>query len=261
MNVTMEIMGCGGSAGVPMASGEWGRCNPKNPKNTRLRSAVAFYYEGVERKQAILVDTGPDFRQQILTAGIRDIAAVIITHAHTDHLAGLDDLRPFYFETHQPIPVIAFPEVLENIRLRYPYLFGGGRKGYYDAAFLEAIEVEPEMQWHGMKFRFFEQDHGACRSLGLRLGNTAYSTDVLRLNDYAFAQLQGIEQWVVSAVRREPHVAHAHLAQVVEWINGLGVSAAYLTHMNHSMDYDELLQELPPHIRPAHDGLKLVIAD
>jgi phosphoribosyl 1,2-cyclic phosphate phosphodiesterase len=153
------------------------------------------------------------------------------------------------------LPIYAYPEVLEQIRERFRYMFGRtGRKGYYDDPALLPIEVPDRMRLGALDFEFFEQDHTVCRTLGIRVDGFAYSTDVKELPDPALEALAGLKVWVVAAVRREPHVAHAHLDQVLGWIDRLRPERALLTHLNHSMDYRTLAAELPDSVQPAHDG-------
>jgi phosphoribosyl 1,2-cyclic phosphate phosphodiesterase len=250
MTIRVTILGSGNSSGVPMANGWWGDCDPAEPRNRRRRSSIL-----IERDDTVvLVDAGPDLREQALSAGITRLDAVIFTHAHADHTQGIDDLRAFVEYGGKPLPIYAFPEIIEQLRVRFSYMFGGSMAGYYDKPFMDAREALPRIRIGALKFDLFEQDHTVCRTIGIRTGSFAYSTDVKALSEDAFATLAGIETWVISAVRRQPHIAHAHLALVLEWIGRVGASRAFLTHLNQTMDYRTLLESLPAGVEPAYDG-------
>jgi phosphoribosyl 1,2-cyclic phosphate phosphodiesterase len=253
MTLRVTIMGSGNSTGVPMANGDWGRCDPLEPHNRRRRSSILIERDGT----TVLVDAGPDLREQMLAVGAKRLDAVIFTHAHADHTQGIDDLRAFvdYRGGGTPLTVYGYPEILEQIENRFSYMMGGARKGYYDKPFLRMLPAPPRLTIGSIDFTLFEQDHTVCRTIGIRTGPFAYSTDVKNLPDGAFDVLAGVSTWVIAAVRREPHIAHAHLAQVLEWIARVKPDRAFLTHLNHTMDYRTLLSELPNGIAPAHDGL------
>jgi phosphoribosyl 1,2-cyclic phosphate phosphodiesterase len=251
MALRVTILGCGNSTGVPSANGDWGKCDPAEPRNRRRRSSILIEKDGT----TVLVDAGPDLREQMLSARVTKLDAVIFTHAHADHTQGIDDLRAFVEYGKKPLPIYGFPEILEQIRDRFSYLFGGARKGYYDKPFLQTIDAPQRLSIGALDFRLFEQDHTVCRTLGIRTGAFAYSTDVKSLPEAAFEALSGVKTWVIAAVRREPHIAHAHLAQVLEWIARVGPHRAFLTHLNHTMDYRDLIAELPEGREPAYDGL------
>jgi len=250
MATRITILGSGNSTGVPSANGDWGRCDPKEPRNRRRRASILIERDGT----TVLVDAGPDLHGQMLTAGVKKLDAVILTHAHADHSQGIDDLRAFVEYGGTPLPMYAFPEILEQINVRFPYMFGGTRSDYYNKPFLRPVEAEPELRIGALDFRLFEQDHTVCRTIGIRTGTFAYSTDLKNLSDEAFAALSGVRTWVVAAIRREPHIAHAHLDLVLSWIERVRPERALLTHMNFTMDYSTLLASLPPGVEPAYDG-------
>jgi phosphoribosyl 1,2-cyclic phosphate phosphodiesterase len=250
MTTRITILGCGNSTGVPSANGDWGGCDPGEPRNRRLRSSILIEKDGTR----VLVDAGPDLRQQMLAAEVGRLDAVIFTHVHADHSAGVDDLRPFVIYGGSPLPVYGYPELMEQLKVRFSYMFGGARKGYYDKPILELHDLPSQLSVGVLDFTLFQQDHTVCRTAGIRIGSFAYSTDVKNLSDGAFATLEGVKTWVVAAVRREPHIAHAHLDQVLGWIERVRPSQAILTHLNYSMDYQNLLKTLPPGVEPAHDG-------
>ena len=253
----ITVLGCGGSAGVPVASGDWGACDPDDPRNRRLRPSILIEAEGAR----IVVDTGPDFRQQWLSVGGGRLDAVIYTHAHADHIHGIDDLKSLCTERGGPLDVYGREEVLERIRKRFPYAFPEPVDGppYFRPCVIphpigEAAEIA------GVPFRTFEQQHGQGRSTGLRIGSFAYSTDVSFLDEAAFEALEGIETWIVGAGHADfPSGNHAFLPVVLEWVERLGPRRVVLTHLNHFMDYRTLVAELPEGVEPGIDGMTLEV--
>jgi phosphoribosyl 1,2-cyclic phosphate phosphodiesterase len=252
MRVTM--LGCGPSWGVPRIGGEWGRCDPANPKNRRLRVSILVEEAGAR----LLVDTSPDLRQQLLDAKVQGIDAVLFTHPHADHLHGIDDLRSVNRLIRKKLPVYADARTLGEIRARFGYVLapieGVARHGFYKPE-LEPIEIDGPFEAAGVAVTPFAQDHGFSTTLGFRIGRFAYSTDVIRLDERAFTALAGIEVWIVDCMRREPHVTHSHLAQTLDWIARVKPRRAILTHMDESLDYAALSRELPAGVEPGHDGL------
>jgi phosphoribosyl 1,2-cyclic phosphate phosphodiesterase len=255
MTTKITILGCGNSTGVPSADGNWGKCDPMEPRNRRRRSSILIEKDGT----TVLIDAGPDLREQMLSAGVRKLDAVIFTHAHADHTQGIDDLRAFVVYGGTPLPVYGFPELMEQIRARFSYMFGSVTPGYYDKPVLIQHDIPQRLTIGALDFTLFEQDHFVCRTIGIRTGSFAYSTDVKNLSDDAFATLDGVKTWLVAAVRREPHIAHAHLDQVLGWIERVAPDRAMLSHLNFSMDYRPLLASLPSGVEPAYDGKVLYV--
>jgi len=250
MKTRITVLGSGNSTGVPAANGDWGRCDPSEPRNRRRRASIL-----IERgSTVVLVDAGPDLRAQMLSAGVTRLDAVVFTHAHADHSQGIDDLRPFVHYGGTPLPIYGYPEILEQIRGRFSYMFGTGKTDYYDKPFLRPIEATPRLSIGDIDLTLFEQDHVVCRTIGIRTGFFAYSTDLKALSEEAFAALAGVKVWVVAGIRYKPHIAHAHLEQVLGWIERVGPEQAYLTHLNHDMDYRALMASLPSGVEPAYDG-------
>jgi phosphoribosyl 1,2-cyclic phosphate phosphodiesterase len=252
MRITM--LGCGPSWGVPRIGGDWGACDHGNTRNRRRRVSVL-----VESAQSVLlIDTSPDLREQLLDAGVQRLDAVLYTHAHADHLHGIDDLRSVNWLMQRAIPVFANAETLAEIRRRFGYVFEAvkpGRQSLYYKPALEPHAIVGPFRAAGVPVTPFVQNHGFSATLGFRIGGFAYSTDVVDLDEAAFAALGGVEVWIVDCIRRKAHVTHAHLEKTLEWIARVKPARAILTHMEESLDYATLCQELPAGVEPGYDGL------
>jgi phosphoribosyl 1,2-cyclic phosphate phosphodiesterase len=256
MRVT--VLGCGASTGVPAIGPDWGRCDPNDPRNRRRRVSVLVECHNT----AVLIDTSPDLREQLLDVGVARLDAVIVTHAHADHLHGIDDLRSVNRLMQKPIPLYAVAETLAEIDRRFGYAFEPLREaGRYYKPTLLPHEIVGRFEIQGIPIVPFAQDHGFSTTLGLRIGNFGYSTDVTELDDAAFAAIEGIELWIVDCLRREPHPTHAHLAKTLSWIARARPRRAVLTHMDQSLDYRKLCAELPDGVEPGRDGLLIELTD
>jgi phosphoribosyl 1,2-cyclic phosphate phosphodiesterase len=256
MKVT--VLGCGPSWGVPAIGPDWGRCDPAEPRNRRRRCSLLVESRG----GALLIDTSPDLREQLLDADTARLDAVLLTHAHADHLHGIDDLRIVNKLIGRPIPFYASAGSLAEVEQRFGYALMPavpGRPLYRPA--LTAQEIDGPFRAAGMPVVPFAQSHGYSTTLGFRIGQLAYSTDVAELDDNAFAALAGVELWIVDCLRREPHPTHGHLKKTLAWIERVRPRRAVLTHMDQSLDYRELGAELPPGVEPGYDGLTIEVQD
>jgi len=252
--VKLRILGCGTSSGVPRVGNDWGFCDPNEPRNRRRRVSILVSH-GNSR---ILVDTGPDLREQLLDAWVTDIEAVIWTHDHADHCHGIDDLRQLYHSRKRPVAGYARRETLESLQRRFDYVF----EGQYGYPSLVAPNLLPNhINLAGISVRTTDQPHGEITSAGLRFDaggySIGYSTDCSALTDDMVMQFQGIDVWVVDALRRRPHPSHPHLDQALDWIATVRPKRAILTHMDNSMDYRTLCEELPDGVEPGYDGQEI----
>lgn len=260
MSFKVTILGCGASAGVPIIGNIWGNCDPTNPKNRRTRSSIFIEYASTK----LLVDTSPDMRHQLLRNNISNFDAIFYTHEHADHTHGIDDLRVIYYlNGNQSIPVYSDKRCLDELKQRFPYLFGVGENAatpedfqvFLDAHYIDIVPLTIK----DIPITPFLQDHGTITTLGLRIGDFAYSTDAVDLDEAAFEALRGVKVWVVDCLRLTPSKVHAHLDKTLQWIDRIKPEKAYFTQMSKDLDYDSLCERLPAHIRPAYDGLVLEI--
>jgi phosphoribosyl 1,2-cyclic phosphate phosphodiesterase len=256
MRVT--ILGCGASTGVPAIGPDWGRCDPADPRNRRRRASVLVEIGPV----AVLIDTSPDLREQLIDARVARLDAVAMTHAHADHLHGIDDLRSVNRLMGEAIPLWADGRTLAEIRHRFGYaLEPVPEPGRYYKPTLEPHEITGPFSIAGVPVVPFTQDHGFSTTLGFRIGQMAYSTDVTELDGDGFAAVAGVELWIVDCLRRAPHPTHSHLAKTLSWIARIRPRRAILTHMDQSLDYRELSAELPAGAEPGQDGLVIELPD
>lgn len=261
----VTLLGTGGSAGVPMLGGpdghgDWGACDPNEPRNRRTRSSAVIEHAGAR----LLIDASPDLRAQLLACGIARVDALLITHAHADHIAGLDDLRGLNRALGGPLPLFATAETLAELRRRFDYAFAPWDGVNFIRPILAPCVISPGdcFSAGGVPVRVFEQDHGFMTTLGVRVGRFAYCTDVVTLDETALAVLAGIEAWTVDCFQHAPgHRTHAWVGRVIEWATRLRVGRTVLTHMGHEMDWDELCRALPLGIEPGHDGLVLDVPE
>jgi phosphoribosyl 1,2-cyclic phosphate phosphodiesterase len=256
MKVT--VLGCGPSTGVPAIGPDWGACDPGDPRNRRRRASILVESRG----KTVLIDTSPDLREQLLGAGVGRIDAVILTHTHADHLHGIDDLRAVNRVMQRAIPLYAEARSLAEIKQRFGYaLKPVSADGMFFKPTVTPQVIAGPFAAAGLPVTPFEQDHGYSKTLGFRIGAFGYSTDVVELDDAAFAALAGVELWIVDCLRYEPHPTHSHVAKTLEWIERVKPKRAILTHLDRPLDYAELAAQLPPGVEPGYDGLVVELPD
>lgn len=260
--MTVTILGCGSSGGVPRLGGLWGDCDPTNPRNQRRRCSALIERETAEGTTRVLIDTSPDLRAQLLDVGVGELDAVVYTHSHADHVHGLDDLRMVFFNTRRRIDVWADPATETDLRTRFGYAFEAPAGSEYPPILnLHSIVDDRDITVTGaggaLTLRPLRVAHGRIDALGFKVNNVAYLPDVSDIYSKAWDELQGLECWIVDALRRTPHPTHAHLERTLGWISQAAPRRAVLTNMHIDLDYDTLAAETPDHIVPAHDGLSL----
>ena len=262
----ITILGSGSSGGVPRlggpdGTGNWGACDPANPKNRRSRCSILVRRNSPGGVTRVLVDTSPDMREQLLGARVADLDGVLITHDHADQLHGIDDLRLVAQHLRRRVDVYTDARTSEAILAKFSYCFVQPKgSDYPPIANLQMISEPFEPFAIGgaggpVPVLAFGQRHGLMRSLGFRFGPIAYSSDVNELDEAAFSALSGVECWIVDALRHKPHPSHAHVALTLEWIARVKPKRAILTNLHIDLDYEALKRELPPNIAPAYDGM------
>jgi phosphoribosyl 1,2-cyclic phosphate phosphodiesterase len=251
----LTILGCGSSSGVPRIGGDWGSCDPKDPKNARRRGSALVEDAGTR----VLIDTSPDLRAQLLDAEVATVDGVVWTHEHADQTHGIDDLRSLALNARRRVDCYGTLETLNILRRRFTYCFDHvSNTGY--PPILNAHTIDGPFRIGALEIVPFAQSHGDIESLGLRCGPIGYSNDVVGLSDAAFAALAGVKVWVVDALRYEPHPSHAHLELTLSWIARLKPERAILTNMHNQFDYATLKRELPPGVEPGYDGMVIEVS-
>jgi phosphoribosyl 1,2-cyclic phosphate phosphodiesterase len=260
MSHRLTILGCGSSGGVPRIASGWGQCDSANPKNRRRRCAILVERIVSGGRAAVLVDTPPDIREQLLDVRLTALDAVLFTHDHADHTHGIDDLRMVAYAMKKRIPCHMDPVTRAALESRFAYCFTAPEGSSYPPI-LTATGIVPGTPVHitnegvTIKALPIAQRHGDIDSLGFRFGNVAYSPDISDFIDGSERHLEGLDVWIVDALRYTPHPSHFHVKRALAWIEKLKPKRAILTHMTSDLDYDTLRRELPAHVEPAYDGM------
>lgn len=254
----ITVLGCGNSTGVPATGNYWGACDPAEPKNRRTRCSLAVQ----SATTTIIIDTGPDFREQFNRADLKHLDAVLYTHTHSDHVNGIDDVRVLSFRQKQLIPVYGDTFTIKELKQRFDYLFSSPFEIY--KPIIEAHVIRPEQMRQAFQIGDIEivpfvQEHGTCQTTGYRFGSFAYSVDMLDLDDQAIEALQGVDTWVVdgAAYKDTNNKVHAGLETIYRLNERIRAKRVILTSLSLSMDYQTLTSELLPGYEPAYDGLLL----
>ena len=262
MTFRLTILGCGSSAGVPRVGQGWGACDLSNPKNRRRRCSALVERFGERGATTVLIDTSPDLREQLIDAGVKRVDGILMTHPHADHTHGIDDLRPLYQQAGHRIDVYMDEPTSLIVRRAFSYVFETPDGSSYPAIATElrlsagrmcriegaggAIEAMP-----------FDLDHGDIGALGFRFGSLAYTPDVKRIPAASRPFLEGLDMWIIDALRYRPHPSHFSLDDALASIEAMRPRRAILTNLHTDLDYETLRARLPAHVTPAYDGMRV----
>ena len=249
-NIT--FLGTGTSQGIPVIGSNDPVCKSMDSKDKRLRTSALIHYKGVD----ILIDCGPDFRQQMLRENKSNVDVVLITHEHTDHTGGLDDLRPINFLKGQDIPIYGKERVLEDIKRRYAYAFA--EEKYPGAPGFELHSVQGIITLPNVSILPINVLHGKLPILGFKIGGLSYITDASYVSEEEIEKIKHTDILVINALRKDAHASHFNLTQALEFIDKVKPQKAYLTHISYQLGFHEEIEKmLPPNVFPAYDGLKV----
>lgn len=259
----LTILGCGSSPGVPRIGNDWGACDPAEPRNRRRRaSALIERFSSDGARTVVLIDTGPDLREQMLDAGIAAVDGVVYTHPHADHIHGIDELRAFMLNRGRRTDIWCDAVTSERLNQAFGYCFSTPEGSSYPPIVDEhRLTAGSRLSIPGPGGEIvllpFAQIHGEITSLGFRIGDVCYSSDLNGLPENSLAALANLDIWIVDALRHKPHSSHFSLTEALEWAGRLGVRRTVLTHMHVDLDYATLKASLPTNVEPAYDGMRI----
>jgi phosphoribosyl 1,2-cyclic phosphate phosphodiesterase len=262
VSVTFTLLGCGSSGGVPRVAQGWGACDPGNPRNNRRRCSALLEKSGADGRTLVLVDTTPDLRWQLIDAGVDHLDGVLMTHPHADHTHGIDDLRPLALAMRKRIEIHMDAATSAHVRAKFSYIFESPLGSSYPPIARErrlaagapcivagaggAIEATP-----------FDLEHGEISALGFRIGALAYTPDLNDIPDASLPFLEGLDVWIVDALRYTPHPSHFSVDEALSWIERMRPRRAILTNLHTDLDFESLRHRLPENVEPAHDGMRI----
>ncbi|MBX4335749.1 MBL fold metallo-hydrolase [Bartonella raoultii] len=259
------ILGCGPSPGVPRPNGDWGDCDPNNSKNKRYRSSLLVErIKSSGKKTTVVIDTGPDFRSQMIDARVNHLDAALYTHSHADHIHGIDDLRSYALAQKCLIDIYADAFTLEHLKNSFGYCFQTPKDSSY-LPILKAHLIDEDSQFiiqgqgGEIAVKTHLQCHGNIHSLGFRIGDVAYCTDVSKFPEKTLLKLMNLDVLIIEALQFETHPSHLSVDQALQWIEYLKPKKALLTHMDRSLDYNKVINYVPSYVKPAYQGLTFEI--
>jgi phosphoribosyl 1,2-cyclic phosphate phosphodiesterase len=261
---SVTILGCGSSGGVPRVGQGWGACDPNDPRNRRRRCSILVTQETTAGGTTqVLVDTSPDLREQLLDAAVTRLDAILLTHEHADHTHGIDDVRPLVIKARQRIDLYMDEVTSVVLRNRFSYIFETPKNSFYaplldEKRLTSGVACKIGGAGGAIEFLPFRLVHGDIDALGFRFGNIAYSPDVNAIPEESRSFLEGLDIWIVDALRYTPHPSHFSLAETLDWIAKLRPKRAILTNLHTDLDFEHLRRELPAHVEPAFDGMRIV---
>jgi phosphoribosyl 1,2-cyclic phosphate phosphodiesterase len=264
MTLSLTILGCGSSAGVPRPALGWGACDPKNPKNHRRRCSLLAERASDHGVTRIVIDTSPDLRDQLIDAKVDHIDAVFLTHEHADQTHGIDDLRSVVMHQRRRIPVYLNQSTAKDIVHRFSYCFLAPPGSDYPPILTQhSIEAGESKTIEGkggpLTLSAFILDHGNIAALGYRIGDAAYTPDVSDIPPVSWPLLENLDLWIIDGLRYTGHPSHFSVSDALSWINRFKPRRAVITNMHADLDYEVLRQSLPPHVVPAYDGMRLTL--
>ncbi len=262
MSLAVTILGCGSSGGVPRVAQGWGVCDPKNPRNRRRRCSILVEQIGPEGITRVLVDTSPDLREQLIEAEIEHLDAILMTHPHADHTNGIDDVRPLVLHQRQMLDIHMDEQTSDVVRRAFGYIFETPEGSQYPPLLRERrIRAGKGFSVMGaggaLEAMPLRLDHGEIESLGFRFGNVAYTPDVKSIFPEAYPHLEGLDLWIIDALRYTSHPTHFSVAEALDMIKLFRPKRAILTNLSTEVDFAVLRAELPSHVQPAHDMMRI----
>lgn len=253
MQNSITFLGTGTSQGIPLIGCHCEVCDSPDPRDKRLRSSALIEYEGIK----VVIDAGPDFRQQMLREDVSDLDAIILTHPHKDHTGGLDDVRAFNYITGKNMPVYCEPNVLESLKMEYSYAFKEFKYPGVPEFEVHTIGIEP-FKINGVEIIPVRAMHYKLPVLGYRFGKLGYLTDANYISDEEIEKFRGVSVFVINTIRREKHISHFSLDEALDVARRVGARHTYLTHLSHQIDkHSELSLFLPEGVTPAYDMLQV----
>jgi phosphoribosyl 1,2-cyclic phosphate phosphodiesterase len=262
VSLAFTILGCGSSGGVPRVAQGWGACDAQEPRNRRRRCSALVERAGASGRTQVLIDASPDLREQLIGAEVARLDGVLLTHPHADHTHGIDDLRPITIATRRRVEIHMDAPTSADVRTKFAYIFETPAGSSYPPIAAErrltpGVEVEIGGPGGAIAAMPFTLVHGDIPALGLRIGGLAYTPDLNAVPDAATPYLEGLDVWVIDALRYAPHPSHLSLSEALAMIERFRPKRAVLTNLHTDLDYATLTRTLPPGVTPAYDGLRI----